>query len=76
LIAAEIYNRYDAGGPAGATWHPQRVAVAESSQPAYDLCRSEWSGRVHSSQDDVEVQSLADALNELERHGSNATSKG
>jgi len=61
LIAAGIYNHYNAGGPAGATWHPQRVAVAESSQAAYDLCRGEWSGGVYSSQDEVEVQSLADA---------------
>jgi hypothetical protein len=36
----------------------------------YDLCCGEWSGGVYSSQDEVEVQSLADALNELERHDS------
>jgi hypothetical protein len=74
LIAAKIYNRYDAGGPAGDTWHPQRVAVAESSQAAYDLCRSELvQGGVYSSQDEVEVQSLARRVERaretrLERH--------
>ncbi len=72
-IAAEIYDRYDAGGPAGTMWRAQRATDLESSQVAYDLCRGGWFGGAYSSQDEAQVQSLADALNELERHDSDAT---
>lgn len=72
-IAAEIYNRYDAGGQAGAPWRAQRATDLESSQVAYDLYRGEWFGGVYSSTTEAWVQALADALNELERHDSDAT---
>jgi hypothetical protein len=72
-IASQIFNRYDAGGPAGAPWHPQRVTVAETARVAYDLCRGEWFGGVYSSPDAAQVQSLAEAPNELEEHDSDAT---
>jgi hypothetical protein len=71
-IAAQIYNRYFSD-PAGATWHPQGVTLVEGPRSGYELCRGEWSGGIYFSQDEAEVQSLADALNELEGHDSDAT---
>jgi hypothetical protein len=72
-IAAQIFDRYESGGPAGATWRSQRAADLESSQVGYDLCRGEWSGGIYSSTDEAMVQSLAGALNELEGRDSDAT---
>lgn len=72
-IAAEIYDRYDAPGPAGAMWHPQRATDLGRSKVVYDLYRGEWFGGVYSSTDEARVQSLADALNELEGHDLGAT---
>lgn len=73
LFASEIFDRYDNAGPAGAPWHPQRVTLVEGGEARYDLCRGEWSGGIYSSPDQAVVQFLADALNELDGHDSDAT---
>jgi hypothetical protein len=75
-IAAEIYEQHERGGPAGATWHPQRVMLIQGSREGYELCRSEWSGGVYFSRDAAQVQSLADALNELEDDRSKVRGSG
>lgn len=64
-IASEIFGRYELGGPPASEWRPHPVPV-DSGQTRYELCRGNRFAGAYSSEDADLVQSLADALNELE----------
>ncbi len=72
-IADTIFHHYASGGPAGATWHAQRVTEQEGPKVGFDLCRGEWNGGICFSQYEEQVKALADALNELEGIASDAS---
>ena len=68
-IATQVFGRYEGSGPPGTAWRLRTLTTRQSDgrdYVAYDLCRADWSGGVYFSQSSKIVQSIADALNELE----------
>jgi hypothetical protein len=69
-IASQVFRRYDATGPDGTSWRTRTLHILRSDRPKsytiYDLCRADRHGGVYLSPSAKIVQSIADALNELE----------
>ena len=68
-IASQVFGRYEATGPAGTSWRLRTLNIFRTDfhrYVIYDLCRADWQGGVYISPSAKIVQSIADALNELE----------
>jgi hypothetical protein len=68
-IASQVFGRYEATGPAGTSWRLRTLNIFQTDFHRivmYDLCRADWHGGVYISPSSKIVQSIADALNELE----------